>query len=423
MWQDRPVSDIEAALADSFDAEHLAVYADHLQSHGDPRGELIALDLEGISDGRDELIARWLGDDVATLLERSSIEVGFITDLLVDDASPPELLDAVLASPAGACVRGVTIQGVAPTVRTAIARLVAHRHPWLDRLSVQANTANTRTVVPDDIPLATAMPALRELEVWGRRVFGELAHPGVRTLRVTGYEAIGAILEDGPRGLPNVAVLDLACDARGATAEDVAEAVRDRLPALRRLDLSRNEPGRMPPHYLGGAVDACELLARLSVRARLSHVRLPSVRSREQAHRLAGAIASMPALRQLGAARSYHAHRHVAVPPELQLPDAYPWWPADTLQGEMVHFRRWGGAQEIALPFGALVIALESVELSESQLTTWCKAIPGHPVPGPARCGELLDALVPLEAIGDLARLADLRRFLALHNTERVELV
>jgi hypothetical protein len=44
--------DLERALADQFDAEHLSVYGDYLQSIGDPRGDLIAFDLHGLGAAR-----------------------------------------------------------------------------------------------------------------------------------------------------------------------------------------------------------------------------------------------------------------------------------------------------------------------------------------------------------------------------------
>ena len=41
------VEDLERALQSSWDRDHLAVYGDALQARGDPRGELIAIDLAG----------------------------------------------------------------------------------------------------------------------------------------------------------------------------------------------------------------------------------------------------------------------------------------------------------------------------------------------------------------------------------------
>ena len=62
--------DLERALADQFDAEHLSVYGDYLQSIGDPRGDLIAFDLSELDDARrrDQLIAEWLGGDPNAIL-------------------------------------------------------------------------------------------------------------------------------------------------------------------------------------------------------------------------------------------------------------------------------------------------------------------------------------------------------------------
>ena len=71
------VRELERELAITWSRDHLAVYADHLQALGDPRGELIAIDLAGrpaASEGRRaQLVATWLADlpaggDTATVL-------------------------------------------------------------------------------------------------------------------------------------------------------------------------------------------------------------------------------------------------------------------------------------------------------------------------------------------------------------------
>src|SRR5258705_9254400 len=69
-------AELEAQLEgprDRWDRGTLAVYADVLQAHGDPRGELIAIDLAIEANGptpqldvrRRQLLFAWLGDNVA----------------------------------------------------------------------------------------------------------------------------------------------------------------------------------------------------------------------------------------------------------------------------------------------------------------------------------------------------------------------
>jgi hypothetical protein len=165
-------------------------------------------------------------------------------------------------------------------------------------------------------------------------VFGELAHDALRSLCMTGWDAVGSLLGTGAALLPGVVILDLAfyTDAdsgpHGPASLDLLLPAK-RLPALRRLDLSRNEPGNAPPHYLGGRIDTFAFFERLALRNQLTHVRMPSVRSRAQAARLASATSGMPALREILIARSYLTLAGVTLPPFVKQAPAFPWWPAD----------------------------------------------------------------------------------------------
>jgi hypothetical protein len=355
--------DLERALADDFDADHLSVYGDYLQSVGDPRGELIALDLCGRDGGRrDQLIAEWLGPDVAELLAMTVIEHGFITDLYLD-GNDPRLLDAILAGPAAPYIRGATVLGDAEWVRTALVRLSERVHPWLHRLSVQISGVASPTLAGSvAAALARATPRLEQLEVWGRGVLTGFSHPAVRSLRLTGYDAIDALLENARAKLPAVAVLDLAFHVeRGEsfhTVQSVCTLVG--LPKLRRLDLSRNEPGLRAPHYLGGHGDAFAFLAELPVRRQLTHVRLPSLRSQAQADHLAEAIAGMPALREIAIVRGYRGFSHLVVPAVVRQPAPWPWQPADELEHTVI----MATIQSRSLPGGRVqVLALSPVPI------------------------------------------------------------
>ncbi len=65
---------LETALLARWGREEMTVYADYLQSIGDPRGEVIAIDLVNLDtvneaawrDRRHDVLAAWLGDDLAT---------------------------------------------------------------------------------------------------------------------------------------------------------------------------------------------------------------------------------------------------------------------------------------------------------------------------------------------------------------------
>jgi len=83
-----PRAQLEQALRASFAREDLAVYADLLLAEGDPRGELIALDLDphptpAWQARRREVIEGWLGHAVASV-SHHLIRLGFIPVLVAD---------------------------------------------------------------------------------------------------------------------------------------------------------------------------------------------------------------------------------------------------------------------------------------------------------------------------------------------------
>jgi len=114
-------SEIEAELAEEFDLEQLAVYADVLQTEGDPRGELIALDLANSDADREALLVRWLGPVLAATVDT---ELGFITD-------NEEQLAAWIAHPAAHYVRGASITGVQYWIGHAAQQLAERSGRWL----------------------------------------------------------------------------------------------------------------------------------------------------------------------------------------------------------------------------------------------------------------------------------------------------
>ncbi|HEU4734285.1 MAG TPA: hypothetical protein VFT22_40615 [Kofleriaceae bacterium] len=408
--------DLERALAADFVPEHLSVYGDYLQSIGDPRGELIAIDLAGLDDEarRDQLITRWLGD-VPDLLCVMTVECGFITDLYLDGDDPLSAprFDELLAGPGAPYLRGVTIRGRTPWARHAVATLVTRPHRWLQRLSIQVldqDSAMPPSLLaedPGDLALPTGPPSalviddalaaaltattprLEELEVWGRRVFGELAHDALRSMCVTGADAVGSLVGDGPVRLPALTVLDLAFHVerdRSTVDHELLDALlpSGRLPRLRRLDLSRNEPGMLAPHNLGGRVDATRFLARQPIRRQLTHVRMPSVRSQRQADHLANAVADMTVLRELVVVRSYRPLPHVVLPPAASVAPPFPWQPVDLCVNQIAAVvwrsperRHASVPPEFVLPLPPIVAWLEEAigELPPAARAAWLELL------------------------------------------------
>jgi hypothetical protein len=189
--------ELEAALVAYWNHDDLSVYADHLLAQGDPRGELIALDLAPAPNNADwvarrrAVITRWLGNELG-LRAYGVIKHGFIHDL--DDGKGLGTLTApLLDSPAGTYVRSFASRGPATKVRATLARLAARERPWLTRLFVAVRSGPMRE--PSVNPatgdaLVAATPRLQELDVRGRRVFGDLAHPTLRRLHLSNHDSV-----------------------------------------------------------------------------------------------------------------------------------------------------------------------------------------------------------------------------------------
>ncbi|MEJ7597666.1 MAG: hypothetical protein WKG01_07140 [Kofleriaceae bacterium] len=408
---------LEAALAASsdrgsghrFDRDTLAVYADELMSIGDPRGELIALDLqlETQADRTSrtrryrfapaELVARraalletwlralvpsdptrgWIGDHV---------RFGFLEDLELASAEQCAQLPVILASPLGELIRGVTIRGVDRDLATALDLLAGISHPWLARLSLH-NHGSGRLLSPAlEARVIAATPRLARLELAGHRAIRTFAHPALRELRIDGRASLGCLASGAFVG---VTLLDLgfAVEPAGygygwtrdpdtedrdlvdedadlghegsAPIDDDAVATvaallhGELLPAVRQLDLSRNEPGfagtadddrddddgengerarydRAPSARL----DPFALIGIAPLHRQLTHLRLPAMRTELDFTRLSDAVAAMPALVEVEVVRG-HYYRAPALPhasARFVRPPAWPWPPPASIR-------------------------------------------------------------------------------------------
>jgi hypothetical protein len=336
--------DLEAALAAGFARETLAVYADHLLAEGDPRGELIALDLQIDAHGtttelvarRASLLSAFLGqlrpvDNPHLAWVGDSFVRGFVDDLAIDASDPNacERLPAILASPVGPYLRGLTIRGDDAFLDRAVGIAARREHAWLEQLTLIKQTWTDAPALADatiDAAIA-AMPRLRRLAVEGRRVVDEFPHPALRELHVTGAAALGALATPGT---PFAAVdaIDLAFESATTTYwRDEDYAYDDegnpapappgteapplaldpaRLPRVRRIDLSRNEPtdARSSSIAITGGGTVFDFLGRLPMRPQLTHLRLPSLRSADDVLALQRALLDMPALLEVELMRS-----------------------------------------------------------------------------------------------------------------------
>ena len=345
---------LETALAAVWDRDTLAVYADHLQAEGDPRGELIALDLEieahgntvELSKRRTSLLYVWLGalvpvDNVHAAWVGDSLRFGFVEDLRFDGTEPNALarFEQVLASPAGPYVRGLTMAGSVRELEAALAGVARGTHRWLTRLAIGRTPIygadTSRQAVDAAVARAAfdAMPRLATLELRAPAALGALAHSTIEQLVVRGadvYAALGA-------GASFDAVAELVVDLAAMTspygyddypideefdveAPELPELPAIAFPSLRRLDLAANRD-----------VDsAYRFLRSLDARAHVTHLRIPQLRNAADRDALIAAIRDMRALEVVEV-----AHGHYYDPPELpnvRLVRAERWrWPTQEL--------------------------------------------------------------------------------------------
>lgn len=303
------LAELEAAVRASWDREAIAIYADHLQAIGDPRGELVAIDLridESGSDAavlarRSELIAEWFGADLPPGLVR----YGFV-DVDATGANGDKQLTAALRGPGAAFVRSVALAGEAPEVHDALAMLAERPHPWLTSLAIKQWAERGTTF--DDAATARLfdqLPALRVIDLSGRRILGNVAHSNVEQLRLTGYDAIASVL-DPARTWPRLATIDAAIHCQYAAnhanpdfstiARFLAPAT---LPALTSLDLSRNEPGHLEPRSLGGSFVASAFVARFENHPTLASLALPSLQHTYAVEAVERSLATLPRIRDV----------------------------------------------------------------------------------------------------------------------------
>lgn len=187
-WPDKLEDEaLGAAVRESWSAEHLAIYADHLIALGDLRGELITLELAMRDVATDEqrhrhdwLVAQCFGDLRSVAVDefrstrgigaRAAVELGF----LAVDARETHDMRKLYDARNGRYLRKLAIRGDAPTCRDTFALISLRPHAWLDRI----------TVVQDPVPK------------YGRDVTADTARavfaatPALSALAVTGHHAI-----------------------------------------------------------------------------------------------------------------------------------------------------------------------------------------------------------------------------------------
>lgn len=304
--------DLEEGLQGGFDHDHLAVYADELQRLGDPRGELITIDLyadefgasDELAERKRAILAALLGPEAAGH-STVACRYGFV-DLLEPPADQPEeaatalsAVDTVLFGPLGRYVREVALVGNTERVRDMMSSLAHEPRPFLTRLAIHGQSWLNRVDLPADLiaRVVDVVPRLHTLEVSGRRVLPMIAFPTVQHLIASGYDALAALRPQavGPACFPAVGSLDLGVGWPPGTGELEGLLPPLQLPELTRLDVVRcdGQVGPDPAH------DVFRFLRSLAIAPQLAWLRVPAVRTDEQAVNLQAAIDRMPALAEV----------------------------------------------------------------------------------------------------------------------------
>jgi uncharacterized protein (TIGR02996 family) len=368
---------LEASLRARCDHDTLAVYADFLQSHGDPRGELIALDLNGASSSvdiekrRGQLLKRWLGEDFEVSWDPvqriwyageltssyATFACGFV-DLFISDADyTMDLVVAhLLAAPAGEYMRRLTLAGPTAMLSLLLEVVASRKRGWLQHLAISRPLHETPLLVGDALAkkLVAATPNLDVLDVKGRNMLGRFTHPTVRELGVTGSEAIE--LGAGPP-LPALHTIDFALDGDRPMPRGLFSP--ERVPALRRLSLARE-----------GAI--FELLGTIAVAPQLTHLVLQSLRSQGEVEVVQAAIDRMPMLREVTIAHAYSCFgqlgadlRHTWA--RVRVAEPWPWRPTDEFRyGDVLV-----DSQELDLNHLVDVLEEQYDELPEDVRSIW----------------------------------------------------
>lgn len=298
---------LEDAIRRGWDRDAIEVYADHLQRTGDPRGELVSIDL-AIDQGstpelvarRRELIAEWFGDEVPA----GAVRYGFV-EIDASGMGPGSQLAAALKGPGGAYIRSVTLAGARDELQPALRAIAGEQRPWLTSLTIRMWNEDPRAPLFDvkaTTELFAAMPHLTSLVLEGRSILGGAVHSNVESMTLTGYDAlpIAAVW-------PKLRSIDFAfhCQYEKEHADPavsfIANVLQPRfVPSLEHLDFSRNEPGTTEPRSLGGEVFMSAFFARYAKHPRLASVVLPSLHNNTAAiESVEATLTSLPALRDV----------------------------------------------------------------------------------------------------------------------------
>lgn len=325
----------ERALQAAWDLDRLAVYADDLLELGDVRGELIQLDLE-IAAGKGRTEAAYRRDEIHDEIFGTDYVVKSKFGLALVDVSSwsEDRLGRVFVGDTARYVRELEISGPSEGVDRDLSVAIAEPRPWLHRVLVETmGEREGATTTLDPEKLVAVWPYLQTFELVADNYgspFDGFAHPGVTKLKITGTTAFSQF------GAPWPAVIELDF-AYGVEQFGGANVVisRERLPALRVLDLSRNEPASDAmerDRFHCSLRDLFPTVNGYDILPQLVELRLPSPRDAEDVNQMQLMLDKMPALERFEIARRYPDGPSVALrhpTAKLVVPAPCTWMPAD----------------------------------------------------------------------------------------------
>jgi hypothetical protein len=182
---------LEAALAAEWTYDNLAVYSDFLQSHGEPRGELIAIDLGLLAQPRSVPLVKRRAAILDDLLDdwrempTSWFQLGFVYPRLSSNSS--DALQAILESPFAPYLRDVAILGPATWIKRFFSGIAKLEQRWLRRITIQSDDRYSSGLPIISTRAAKALieatPSLLQIEqfvhrgVQRRPLFESFEHP------------------------------------------------------------------------------------------------------------------------------------------------------------------------------------------------------------------------------------------------------
>ena len=233
-------------LANLDDPEPYLVYADWLTAHGDPRGELIALQHRTLSESENGNLlgaaARLLTFNQSLTPEldpwyaRFKWKRGFIDRAELDNPTSDQL-ELALDHPACVVLRQLAVNASYQAAPQLLATLAADARPTIESLAFEQESGEgEQPELGNDA--WRQLPGLRELSISGSGLFEGIVHPGLRSL----------VIEHDPFAHDPNTPWNLPCVER---VKWIAARVDSRLPlrrlvdahapALRELDLTQWE--------------------------------------------------------------------------------------------------------------------------------------------------------------------------------------